>query len=204
MPHVLKFVSTDSLSPNAHVGQGYVVKITEIDKPHPYFEKTSLKFAIEFKIKTEDKTVSITEETLPTMTAKDWNSRFYRKEYEGSDGNMYTNLLYSRYQTLNALIKIFQAKGNGDVLEGMERGEFDIDKLVKQLFDVVVILTDQHQFIDWVETFKLNGVEVPELFEEKKEKPEAQKDNTKIVEEALGEKGKPSITPEVDPDELPF
>ena len=198
MSHVLKFMSNDLfLGKNAQLAQGYVSKITEIEKQHPHFEKSKLKFAIEFKVKTDDGVIAITEETLPTLSAKNWDKRFFRKEYEGSDGNMYTNLLYTRYQTLNALVKIFEAKGNGEILAGMEAGELDIDKFLKQTFDVVVVVTDEFKFIDWVSTFQANGVEIPKLFPETQDKQAP--DNTDVVESKLDVKPGEAAQEEGDP-----
>lgn len=143
--------------------------IKDIKEAHPKLEKAELSFEFEFIDKDGDKW---TEKSLKTLQSKDWNKRFYL--------NTNGYVTYTRYQTLNALAEIFKARGDKDIISGLENKALDIDLFIGKKFNAVLLKNQNDEtYCDWTETFRANGVQVPNL---------DQKDNSQVVEASLAKK----------------
>lgn len=176
------------------------------DVVHPQFENTKLPYEFTFTAKLEDGTkVKITEQTSGVMSAKDWKKRFYRGE--DKNGNPVTR--FSRYYTLNALLEIFRAKKDKQVLAGDATGEFDIDLLLKKSFIASVVVDTKNDepayepFINWIDTFEANGVPVWDAVNNKW-MGESTAGHTTMQEKALGVNPKEAAAAIDDDLDLPF
>lgn len=116
------------------------------------------------------------DETLPTLYAKDWSKKFYlnKKGY----------IAFTRDHNLLAIVEILRAKKNDIIVKAAIDSKFNINDLEGVEFEAVVSEYEENRFIDWIGTFRVNGVEVPDLKTKTEDKVE------------------PETT--VDPNDLPF
>lgn len=125
--------------------------------------------------------------TTKTLTAKSWNKKFYVKN---------DNVAFTWDHSLLALVTIMLKKGD---LEAKQLEKFNVNDLIDYEFDGVVregisqSTGNNYMFIDWVTTFEVNGVRVPNVDE--------LGGSRKVVEEVKKEEVK---TNKVDPNDLPW
>lgn len=109
-----------------------------------------IKFPYKIKIVDQNGNVVFEERTTPTLKPRDWNKKFYLNS-SGFVG-------YSRDNSLLALAAIKQ-KTTGEVLPA--QGNLN-DTFIGFEFEAAVIRTEGgNTFIDWVDTFRVNKVRVP-------------------------------------------
>lgn len=142
------------LNSNAEVVPMELVSIEDINEiiPMTNWDKI-LKYALTFKAKGFN--VEFRLKTMETLRAKDWNKKFYLSE-KG-------DVRFSRENDLMAIYQILLAKKIPEVVKGTEANDLDIDDFMNKEFECVYIQATENNdaFIDWVATFKANGVPVP-------------------------------------------
>ena len=157
-----------------------VVDVFESDKKKEFTKKNGEKgeILLPYRIRIEDSKGEIVseEESTAALYTNKWLKKFYKGKTD------YWN--YTRNETLIAILEILRAKKHNLIDEIKEKGELNINHLRGVTFDAVLSKYENRKFINWVQTFFVNGVQVPE-----------QEDNTPQVEKALAEH---------DPYDLPF
>lgn len=149
----------------------------------PYF--SNIEYPIWIKIESDGVVVSEDSSSKSTW-AKDWNKKFYVREH---DGNEYVE--FTRHAVLLALFKLIEAQG----LEPVE----NIKDLVGFEFDAVIVGSDKGGFINWAQTLKANGVDVPEVADIAKPKKASTSFDNDEEEEKPG-----NAETKIDPNDLPF
>lgn len=163
----------------SHVGRACVSKLEGIDEVINETYDIRAKVALTIEVQVEGEKHTIVEKSQSTLQAKDWSRKFYIDKAG--------NTKYTRNQTVLALVEIFKAKKNANLLEQLKKGEgVDLELFLKKEFAVSFVWLEDTdtKFIDWYETLKLNGVKTPNL----------PSDNSDMVESELSE----------DEDKLPF
>lgn len=137
------------------------IKLKEIKDINKEVDMGSWKKKLPFELKYSVPTLksSVTAETMQTLKTDNWNKKFYVKNDQ---------VRFTRENDLLALVEIFKAKKDKDILRAVETGEMDIDLFIGKEFDGVVVEINNPEdedekllIIDWVGTFMANGVKVP-------------------------------------------
>lgn len=116
-----------------------------------------IKFPYSISFVDEDEDSIQTVNTTRTMRANNWSSKFYlnKKGY----------ISFSANNELLAIMEILKATKH-KLVKNLEEGEeFDLNDLISVEFEAAIGTYEDTRFIDWVNTFRHNGVEVPDLKE---------------------------------------
>lgn len=101
----------------------------------------------------------VVTKTMQTLKTDNWTKKFYLKNDQ---------VRFTRENDLLALMEVFKAKKDKDILLAVKESAMDIDLFIGKEFDAVVVEiknpedeAEQILIIDWVATFQANGVKVP-------------------------------------------
>lgn len=168
----MAFEVSNSTNINLYTGDAAVTKLTPIDVVVNETYDIRATVGMEITCKVEGDKHVVTEESQSALSAKVWESKFYQDNYG--------NVRFTRNQALLAIVEIMKAIKNEKVIAELEKKTVDLEVLLKQPFKVALVIIEEKglKFIDWSETMKLNGAEIPTL------EPKAS-DNTKLIEDTL-------------------
>lgn len=121
-----------------------------------------------------NKEVSLTvDPSQSVLEPKEWSKKFYTNK----DG-------YTAFTRNHELTAVYQILKNKDQLDISEEG-FDVNSLIGKFFEGVVVINDNYKFVDWIDTFKHNDINVPDLNSKKTNQEETEEES-------------------IDPNDLPF
>lgn len=158
-----------------------VQSITEIPESDPEHSDErggyTFTFPIRISIIDQNKVRVANERSSLTLRPRDWGRKFYL------NGKGFVS--FTRNENLMAIFKLYSIDHED------QGGKFNVYELEGFKFEAVVNYDFDEPFIDWVRTFKHNGVEVPDL-------APAVQEEVATVEQTKG------AVKTIEPDDLPF
>lgn len=153
-----------------------VFESTDVDKITVNGEDREIPKPFRIRIVDSKGEVLFDDSTRSTLNTPNWDKKFY----ENKSGY----LTFTRGHTLLAIIQILRALNHPIAKKLDSDGELNINALKGVEFEAAIGTGEGSKFINWVQTFKANGVPTPEETK-KEEKKEPTVDNSAMVEASL-------------------